>query len=243
MAMGLVTSWNFNDTIVGRFGWFDGSNGALDPATGGYIFSTGSRGPETFFNNQGHWFFITEWTYKWIVDGQLPGSISAAGWLQTGKSGTAGRSKDGVEDVPGWYVYGSQTLWTPDASVAQEGGGVIAFGQLGWSDPSKNPTNWAVIAGISATGVIPGRPADSLGILGGYSGFSDNPDIYLSAPTKQMDGQAGGSESYLEAYYLYQATPWLSIQPGIEWFSTPSGGDPASLSDALVFYLRIASTF
>ncbi|MDG2054603.1 MAG: carbohydrate porin [Phycisphaerales bacterium] len=242
-AVGLIASWELDDTIVGRFGWFDGSNGAFDSETGGFIYSSGSRGPGNFFDNDGHWFFITECTYQWMLGGQLSGSISATGWLQTGKTGTSGNAPDGVQDVPGWLLYGGQTIWAPSEEIAKQGGGVVVFGQLGWSDPDKNPVNWSANAGISATGVVPGRPADSLGLMGGYSSFSENPDIYLSPSTSDTNGSPGGGEGFLEAYYLYQATPWLQVQPGIEWYSTPSGGDPASLSNALVFYLRIASEF
>ena len=252
-ATALTMIVNVTDDLVGSFGWFDGSYGGLNAtrnSIGQPIYTPaprpGGRGPATFFDNQGHWFLISEWAMNWqLGETQLPGAVSAGGWLQTGRSLTGGTLEDGpgVEDVPGAYLSLNQTLWAPNSTFASQGGGLIAFGQFGWSDPKKNPVQWSLMGGLSATGVIPGRPMDAMGLMGMWTAFSDNPGTWQSTTPAGGPGPAGGAESAIEAFYRVQLTPWLSMQPGVQFLGTPSGGDPAQLNDALVGYVMVELIF
>ena len=243
-STGLEISLKLSDELTGKFGWWDGTTRALNQRTGAVGPSTGSRGPDSFFNNDGHWFLVTEWDYSWTLDPLRPGTLAAGAWIQTGTSSTEGNhSTTGVDDVPGFYVGGQQTIWAPSEAFATEGGGIIAFGQFGWSPPSKNPFEFSIIGGISATGVIPGRPADALGVMASGTFFSDNEAIYQSILGDGQAGPPGGSEAAIELFYKLQLTPAFSIQPGIEWIATPSGGDPSALDDAVTGYLIINIQF
>lgn len=237
---GLQVAWQPREDLQLLVGWFDGTTAAFNPESGMAGPSTGSRGPSTFFRNEGHWFLVFETDLDWEVLPTLPGTAGVGGWLQTGTSYTAGSSVDGVEDVPGFYVQATQTLWSRDEWSASRGGGVRLFGQFGWSSPEKNPVQWSILAGLSATGVIPGRPADGLGLLGAYSRFTDDPEIFQSTTPSGLAGASGGSESAIEAFYLLQLLPWFYLQPGVEWIGTPGGGAPAPLSSAVQFYLLIS---
>ena len=214
---------------------FDGTTGAYDRKTGKSGPSTGPRGPKTFFDNDGHWFVIAQANTFWKIDPTRPGSLGIGGWVQTGRSETQGTDSDGVKDVPGALLQWDQTVWASTPELADEGGGVHFFGQFGWSDPEKNPIHWSLMGGFSATGVIPGRPADGLGVMGAYSRFTKNRDVYES----HAHGPAGGSESSIEAFYLAQITSSLYLQPGLLWIRTPGGGNPAPLDDALTLYLVV----
>ena len=252
-ATALTMIVNVTDDLVGSFGWFDGSYGGLNVtrnSLGQPVYAPaprpGGRGPATFFDNQGHWFLISEWAMNWqLGETQLPGAISAGGWLQTGRSQTGGTLEDGpgVEDVPGAYLSLNQTLWAPDSTFASQGGGLIAFGQFGWSDPRKNPVHWSLMGGLSATGVVPGRPMDAMGIMGMWTAFSDNSGTWQSTTPSGGPGPPGGGESAIEAFYRFQLTPWLSVQPGVQFLGTPSGGDPSQLEDALVGYVMVELIF
>lgn len=252
-ATALTAIVNFNEDVCASFGWFDGSMAGLNVERspfGNLVYTPapnpGSRGPSTFFDNDGHWFLITEWGVNWqLGELELPGAICAGGWLQTGRTQTSGTFDQGpgVQDVPGTYLSLSQTLWSPDKRTASLGGGIMAFGQFGWSDPNKNPVHWTLMGGVSATGVIPGRPMDALGIMGSYTGFSDNPGTYQSTTSTGGVGPAGGNETAVEAYYRVQLTPWFAVQPGIEWLGTPGGGDPSQIEDTVMGYLMIEIIF
>ena len=252
-ATALTAIVNFNEDICASFGWFDGSMAGLNEKRsplGNLVYTPapnpGSRGPSTFFDNQGHWFLITEWGVNWqIGERDLPGALCAGGWLQTGRTQTGGTldAGPGVENVPGTYLSLSQTLWAPSKSYAALGGGILAFGQFGWSDPDKNAVHWTLMGGISATGVIPGRPMDILGVLGAFTGFSDNPGTWQSTTPSGGLGPPGGSETAFEAFYRLQLTPWFALQPGIEWLGTPGGGDPSQIEDSVMGYLMIEIVF
>lgn len=236
---GLQLTLQPTDSIEALFGWFDGTTAAFDPATGEVGPATGARGPSTFFDNDGHWFLVGEIDANWQLDPTRPGTAGAGGWLQTGTSATAGSSETGVRDVPGFYLQATQTLWTESAALAGAGGGVRLFSQFGWSPAEKNPVQWSFMAGLSATGVVPGRPADAIGLLGAYSRFTEDPEIYQSTTRGGESGPSGGIETAIEGFYLVQLLPWLYVQPGVSWIGTPGGGDPAPLSNALLGYFLV----
>src|SRR5262249_47709599 len=143
-----------------KFGWFDGTTAAFNPANGKSGPATGPRGPSTFFDNSGNWFLISQTDHAWKYDDTLPGSVRPGAGLQTGSTAPDGSNADGVRDVPGGYLQWQQVVWSPSAEIAADGGGLAYFGQSGWSDPNKNPIHWSLMTGISATGVFAGRPAD-----------------------------------------------------------------------------------
>ena len=242
-AIGIQLSWDVTEHITGKFACFDGSSVAFNGPNEPIGPNTGSHGPSTFFNNDGHWFFITEWDVAWELDPERPGSVGVGAWLQSGTTATSGNSTTGVTDVPGLYVQASQIIWAPNEHIANEGGGITLFGQYGVSRASKNPVQWSIMGGVSATGVIPGRTADALGILFAYSKYSNDPAIYQSVLQTGQPGPSGGSESCLEAFYLLQVTPALSIQPGLQWIRQPGGGNPAPIDDAFAGYLIITVDF
>ena len=232
----LVGSLGDESVLVGRFGWFDGTTAAVDPATGEIGPDTGPRGPCSFFNNDGHWWLVSEVDATWHLDLTRPGSLGVGAWLQTGRTATHGADVDGVTDVPGWYLQWQQVLWAPSADVADDGGGIACFGQFGWSDPRKNPVHWSLMTGVSATGVIANRPADAVGLMFAHSQFTDNPGVFQSTRRNGQRGPSGGSEQSVESFYLWQLNSWSYFQPGIMWIITPGGGDPAPLDDALLVY-------
>ncbi len=238
-ATTLVFSGQFTDSIVGKFGLFDGTTAAYDPATGMSGPATGPRGPSTFFDNGGNWFLITECDVSWQLDDRRPGSAGVGAWVQTGLTATAGTNTDGVSDVPGWYLQWQQIVWSPSAEVAADGGGIAYYGQFGWSDPAKNPVHWSLMTGFSATGVFPNRPADAIGIMFAYSDFSSNSGIYQSTQRNGLPGPSGGHELSLESFYIWHWTSWSYLQPGVMWINSPGGGDPAPLEDNFLAYLLV----
>ena len=242
-ATGLQMQLDFGEHFSGAFGWWDGTSNAFDPVTGLTGPETGSRGPATFFNNDGHWFLVTQWSASWETESSLPGLASIGGWVQTGTTATQGDSTTGVDDVPGVYLQAQQIIWSPDAATATEGGGIALFTQTDWSPDTKNAITYSLSGGVSATGVIPGRPADALGLMGTWSKFSNNPAIYQSTLANGQPGASGGSEGAIEAFYRLQVNPHLMLQAGIEWISTPGGGAPAALDDAVIPYLVVNLQF
>ncbi len=242
-AVGLQIDLEITPSVQGHFGWWDGTTAAFDPLTGEVGPPTGDHGLSSFLDDEDHWFLISQLDWSWGDDTTTPGGLSVAGWFQTGTSATNGDSTTGVDDVPGWYVNLAQTIWSRDVANAGMGGGIQIFGSVGWSPGSKNANTWSVMAGVSATGVIPGRNADALGIMMGMNVFSGDSEIYRATMTDGMPGSAGGHEALGEVFYRIQITPAMMIQPGIEWVIDPGGGSPAELDDALSAYLAVMIQF
>lgn len=242
-ATGLQLSLDINDHLSGHFGWFDGTTAAFDPATGAVGPSTGSSGFGSFFDNSGHWFFITQMNADWQIDPTTPGQMAIGGWLQSGTTATAGNSTTGVDDPAGFYIQASQTIFASSETSASEGGGIELFTSIGWAPASKSAVEWSLTSGMSATGVIPTRPADALGIMGAVSWYSDDPAVYLSRRKDGTRGPSGGIETMIELFYRVQLTPALWVQPGFQWIGNPGGGNPAQLDDAVQGYLMVNIQF
>jgi len=232
-----------SDFFTFKAALFDGTSAAYDASTGVTGPATGPRGPETFFHNDGHWWVVAQMDFNWKINEELSGSLGLGGWIQTGRVATQGLDQAGVSDVPGWYIQWQQTLWALNKDLAQDGGGLVFFGQFGWSDPDKNPVHWSLMTGFSATGFMPKRPADSVGVMFAYSKFTENPGIYQSTQRNGSPGSTGGAESSIEAYYIAQWTSWSYLQPGVMWIHTPGGGDPAPLRDDILLYVVLGINF
>ena len=99
------------------------------------------------------------------------------------------------------------------------------------------------MAGLSATGLIPGHPADAIGLPGGWTAFSDDPASYESALPSGAAGPAGGHETGIELFYKAQLTPWCYVQPGFEWIGSPGGGDTSPREDDGIGYLIVGMEF
>lgn len=238
-ATAVVVSAQLTESVVGKFGWFDGTSAAFNPVTGQSGPATGPRGLSTFFNNDGNWLLISEFDVTWQLDARRPGSLGIGAWVHTGLTSTSGTNTNGVSDVPGWYVQWQQIVWSPNADVASEGGGIAFFGQIGWSDPNKNPVHWSLLTGVSATGVFRNRPADAAGIMFGYSDFTSDAGVFQSTQRNGLPGPTGGHELALESFYIWNWSSWSYLQPGVLWINSPGGGDPAPLDDDFLTYLLV----
>ncbi|MAI78989.1 MAG: hypothetical protein CL917_08615 [Deltaproteobacteria bacterium] len=242
-STGIVAAIGNEERISAKIGWFDGTSAAYDAATGITGPSTGSRGPESFFENQGNWWVVAQVDFAWRLKDHLQGSMGIGAWVQTGLVATQGTDTEGVSDVPGWYLQWQQTLWSPSQEISEDGGGLVYFGQLGWSDPEKNPVHWSLMTGFSATGIIPGRIADAVGLMFAHTQFTQNTEIYESILIDGTTGPGGGHETSLEAFYIFQWKSWAYFQPGVMWIHSPGGGSPAALKDDLLLYLLLGVDF
>jgi len=105
--------------------------------------------------------------------------------------------------------------------IELEGGASIGlFGQYGWAPANRNDVTRYIGAGLHVAGLIPGRSDDELGLAVARS------DTHLDA------------ETAVELTYLLTLTPWLSVQPSLQWIDNP-GGD-ATVSTATVGLLRFS---
>jgi porin len=96
----------------------------------------------------------------------------------------------------------------------------------------RNPLQYEATFGGRYTGLFDSRPQDKIGF--GLI-YSDNGDAYSQAYDNANERTLGG-EVTAELDYQYNPTPWLSIQPDVQYIIDP-GGD-YQRQDILVLGLR-----
>jgi porin len=136
---------------------------------------------------------------------------------------TTGRAKDRLH---GGYVVAEQKI-VP--------GKVDAFLRLGIAQEDRAFVSLGLDTGVNLTGLIPGRPADVLGIGVIYARIS------ADFARAQPDEPHWGYESVLEVTYKIVVTPSLSLQPDLQYIVHPGGS--TALSDATVVGIRIDMFF
>lgn len=223
-----------------RFGFFDGTTNHYDTSTGGTATPTGGQGLANFlWDNPGSYFLIGEVGPHWAID-DLVGHASV-GWYQ--QTGTTAESSPAVSPSPtgqayvegpwGLYLSGSQQVFQTSSDAGLQSR-LAAFGQFGWSPPSLNPSQWSLMGGMSWQGVLPGRPNDTLGSLVAYTHFSNQPNLGASP---------GSGEFIVEGFYNFQVTPWLGVQPDVQFINQPSNVPGQSVPNAVVLTVRITMSF
>ena len=127
---------------------------------------------------------------------------------------------DPTKEVSGNYTFylaaDQMILHRPDSG---ECSGLGVFFRLALAPKNRNTVTLSSEAGVTCKGIF-GREDDTLGL--GFAYIKLNPT---------------GSESTLELAYSAQVTPWLSLQPDIQYILNP-GGSSSGLKDALVVGLR-----
>jgi porin len=195
----------------------------------------------------------------------LPGQAKAGMWIQTGQlADVLAESTDSGNY--GWYFILDQMIYRePSADlpaptgkskdgksvVDAKGGksfkeavkmeksdqGLGFFGRIAFTKEDRNFLNFYFDTGLTYKGLIPTRDNDTLGVAFAYAQLGNN------ARNSLIDeGSVGvGAEMVLEATYQAQITPWLIIQPDIQYIINPGGTQ--DLGNAFVVGGRAAITF
>jgi porin len=197
-AYGITTTLAPNENLYLSYGAYDGS---------GAHRQTGLSAGPSF---TGHYFHIAEAGYAWVLgSGTMPGGIAAGGWRHTGRlTGPANNAETGAS---GFYMFGSQRLWNRHPGV--DSSGVSGFFQFGVNDSRTLIAHRYFGIGATAFGLIPGRPADTIGAGLAWSwlnrrfGFRDD-------------------EAILALYYQAELLDNLFLQPVVTHVPNP-GASPA----------------
>jgi porin len=152
-ATGITTTLAPTDSIYLNYGFYDGNmanpNRALD--------QTGQEGPH--FN--GYYFHIGEFGYSYRLGPERkPGKFGVGVWGQTGKLNNFYGGK--LDGAVGMYLFGSQRLWYRNPGV--DSSGVSGFYQFGANNNDALRARQYVGGGLTAFGLVPGRPDDSFGL-------------------------------------------------------------------------------
>jgi porin len=185
-----------------------------------------SLGFDTAFDGKGGYFYVFEpaWKPAFGSRGQDPGNYRLGLWYHSGDVSETGFNTEPkiFSSNHGYYLLIDQTIYKEQEGVG-DGRTLGLFFQLGWAPSDRNEVYRYVGGGLSCTGVVPKRDQDTLGI-----GVSQMRLIGSQGP-----GQRVGLTN-VEVYYLAQLTPWLRLQPDVQYFDDPQ----ERRRDGLAFGLR-----
>jgi len=111
------------------------------------------------------------------------------------------------------------------------------FGRAGLAPADRNFISFYFDTGLSYKGLIPTRDDDTIGIGFGYAQLSNGARSSLESEAISPMG----AEMVIEFTYQAQITPWLTIQPDLQYVINPGGAN--DLNNALVVGGRAAFTF
>ncbi len=254
----LFTPVFVNPTMLGALpGYYNSADGltvTLTPTKNSYInygfydgnlangVQTGLTGPQ--FN--GYYFHIWEAGAAWVIADKYPGQFGAGMWYQTGVlSGPGDITQNGTG---GFYLFGSQRVWgktsgeAPSTTRDKDGksklvipavktgqnSSVSMFYQFGVNNSETLPVNQFFGAGLTGFGLVPYRPADSVGLGLAWSWL--NPNIFNRS-----------SELMFQTYYQAHLYGGTFLQPTLSYIPTP--GASSSLGGAWALTMRFTLLF
>ncbi len=174
------------------------------------------------------WTWMHEAQLRWNPEGR-PGQLKLGAWTHTGRFADLLDETRTHSGNYGFYGVIDQTFWRPDPEGEA---GLGWFVRAGGSPKSCNLFAFYADSGFTWRGITPSRADDTLGLAVAWG--------CLSSAAREAT-QSRRSEVALELTYQCQVTPWMSIQPDVQWIIQP--GASAEVANALVFGLRAAVVF
>lgn len=153
------------------------------------------------------------------------------------------------QDGNDYALYGiiDQTVWRRRGT---DGQAISLFLQVMGAPGDRNLSNLFVEAGTNWKAPFPGRDNDAFGLAVSYQGtspaarrFSRDVVFFTGSGTPYL-----GNETVIEATYLYQVTPWWTLQPDAQYVVNPGAGINSTagakpLKDAFIIGVRATITF
>lgn len=152
--------------------------------------------------------------------GDSPYKLALGGWYRTSVyTDPAGRSRDRNQ---GLYAIAQARLWR------YRGASLDAFLQLGLAAADRNMLDHYIGAGLSATGLIPGRPHDVIS-----AGLAR---AHLSRVYRRHTPGSLAAETALEITWRAEINDHVALQPDLQYIIHP--GADAALDNAWLVGLR-----
>ena len=184
-----------------------------------------------------------------FADGLLPGAYHFGAWYHSAEV-TNIATEESHAGNHGVYALAEQMVWR-ESCDPEDDQGLSLFGQFGWAPPEYNMVTEYYGGGMLYKGLIDCRDNDYVGLGVAHACFTSEMLTPLSMSfqttfrsqshtliSPQGMGDSEMSETAIELFYLYEATPWLTLQPDLQYIASPSGTG----RDALVVGLRFQMT-
>ena len=216
-----------------------------------YPQNVNNHGFDWNFNANKGLFYINEATYRY--DMGLPGQVKAGAWFDSGTFPNLASSTASFLGNDGFYAIMDQMIYRPTdpqntiKKIGDQGLGI--FESVAFEPGDRNFFNFYCESGFNYKGLLPTRSQDSCGLAIAYGNASNatisQQQSQYAVSGNTLPGATGMTglsfEMVLEATYQAQITPWLSIQPDLQYIIHP--GAAQNLSNAFVIGLRASVTF
>jgi len=132
----------------------------------------------------------------------------------------------------GAYIIGEKQVYHEQGDQ-----GLTLFGRLGFANGSVNQFDYAWSAGMVYTGLFPSRDEGQLGfaMTGAHNG-NEFKDASFAAGTP-----VDSAETTFELTYSDKITPWLAVQPDVQYLVNP--GTDKTIDNALILGTRLTVNF
>jgi len=190
--------------------WFSVGAGIYDGDPSG-----GRFGFESTFDGKGGQFAVlqVDLSTSLLARDLLPGTYRFGFWDHTRdvEEITADPTPHKFSGNHGVYLVFDQLLVAEGQTEPQQGLG--AFAQFGWAPEDRNRLSLYLGAGLAYTGILPSRGSDILGAGVAHVRFSDR--------VEDLEGLT--DETIVEVFYEAFLTPWLMLQPDLQFVLNPGG--------------------
>ena len=166
----------------------------------------------------------------------LPGIYKIGAWVHTGSFGLSKNNYTGLPipfTIPSplyrgdfaVYVLADQMLWRKPGTKDE---GITLFGLVQGAPEDRNAEDLYAEGGFSWRGMIESRPRDVFGVAFAF-GHTSNAFRRLGEESIALTENGklyASNETIIEATYLYQAAPWWTLQPDIQYAFNPGAALP-----------------
>jgi porin len=203
--------------LILRAGIFDGKE------------NNGQFGFKSAFDNPGGSFIVAEPAIEHFYK-NYPGKYIFGFWYHTGNLEEISHihRRKLFSSHHGFYTGFSQMVFKEN-KIEDDTQGLTLHAQFGWAPSNRSEISRQYTAGLAYQGLIPHRNDDIAGI--GFA-LADLSDRFI-----KIDGRT--AETALELFYKFQVTPFLSIQPDLQYIFNPDG----NLKNSLAIGVRTILTF
>ncbi len=209
-----------------------------------------------------HWELNSRIGYAWMNEAQLrwnhcdesagfPGQVKGGFWYHTADTPSANASSSTVyQGNYGFYAVLDQMLYRERGEeitvVGKDGKSVLTeksdqglgcFGRVALGPQDRNFIGFYFDTGLTYKGLIPNRNDDTFGVAFAFGQLTNGARESLS----DEGSRAVGAEVVFEVSYQCQVTPWLAVQPDLQYILNP--GATQDHSNALVIGARASITF
>ncbi|AIL61034.1 carbohydrate-selective porin OprB [Pseudomonas alkylphenolica] len=181
-----------------------------------------------------------ELVYK--LQGELPGEYKLGYYYDSSDAKRIGSDNE-VAGREGHYLLIDQALWNSQTTTGRS---LHAFGQYSAASSAASPFSTWYGVGMVLYKPFAGRARDTVAL--GYGRAVPNPrsrDVQQDAAL--ANGEAfpnlDSAEQLIELSYGYQATPWLTLRPDLQYIVEPGAFSGEQIDNALVLGLQVKATF